>query len=258
MVSMFHDGYLCGYRCLKREQRHLQGYLDIVRVPEASMGGSAFALPLFPLNIVLFPGMVLPLHIFEPRYRLMVKRCLEQAAVFGVVLVRPGCPQGRERPHRVGTIARIMTAERLSDGRFNLLTEGGKRFSILEERHDEPYLVGLVEELSDSQAEPEVVAMLQCKAKDLFRRYIRVMLAVAGREQLRLDLPDEAEDLSYLIGYCLDLTDTEKQQLLELTSTTRRLELEIDILRREERILRRMLSSSQLRLSSDDPHASLN
>ncbi len=122
MVSMSHDGYLCGYGYLKREQRHLQGYLDIVRAPEASMGGSAFALPLFPLNIVLFPGMVLPLHIFEPRYRLMVKRCLEQAAVFGVVLVRPGCSQGRERPHQVGTIARIMTAERLSDGRFNLLT----------------------------------------------------------------------------------------------------------------------------------------
>jgi Lon protease-like protein len=202
--------------------------------------------------------MVLPLHIFEPRYRLMVKRCLEQEAPFGVVLVRPGCLQGEEHPYRIGTIARIMTAEQLGDGRFNLLTEGERRFRILEERHDQPYLVGLVEELVDNRAEPKAVEMLQCKAKSLFRRYIRVMLAVAGKDQLRLDLPDGAEDLSYLIGYCLDLTDAEKQQLLELTSTTERLELEIAMLKREEQLLRRMLSSSQPRLFSDDPHASLN
>lgn len=222
------------------------------------MRGSAFELPLFPLNVVLFPGMVLPLHIFEPRYRLMVKDCLEQKAPFGVVLVQPGCLLGEERPYQIGTVARIMTAEQLSDGRFNLLTEGEKRFRILEERHDQPYLVGLVEELADRQAEPAALETLQCKATNLFRRSIRVMLAVAGKEQLRLDLPTGAEDLSYLIGYCLDLTDMEKQQLLELTSTIERLELEIAMLKREEHLLRRMLSSSQPRLPPDDPHASLN
>jgi len=222
------------------------------------MGGFPFELPLFPLNIVLFPGMVLPLHIFEPRYRLMVKRCLEQESLFGVVLVQPGCFQGEERPYQVGTLARIMTAERLDDGRFNLLTEGKKRFRILEERHDQPYLMALVEEFEDTQCELEALETLQRKAADLFRRYIRVMLAVAGKEQLRLDLPDEAEGLSYLIGYCLDLSDAEKQQLLELTSTAERLGLEVAILKREEQILRRMLSSSQIRSPSDDPHASLN
>ncbi len=230
---------------------------SFIFVLEAIMGES-FELPLFPLNVVLFPGMVLPLHIFEPRYRLMIRRCLEQGSPFGVVLVQPDSPQGEEHPHEIGTIAQIMTAERLDDGRFNLLTEGKKRFRILEERRNQPFLMALVEEFEDKQSEPEVMEALQRKAADLFRRYIRVMLAVAGREQLRLDLPADAEGLSYLIAYCLDLSDPEKQQLLELTSTCARLELEIAILKREEQILRRMLSSNQVLPPAEDPHASLN
>ncbi len=223
------------------------------------MGGVSFELPLFPLNVVLFPGMVLPLHIFEPRYRLMIRHCLEQESPFGVVLVQPDGVLGKERPYQVGTLARIMTAERMDDGRFNLLTEGERRFRILEERRDQqPYLMALVQEFVDMPTEPHALEVLQRKAADLFRRYIRVMLAVAGKEQLRLDLPSEAEGLSYLIGYCLDLSDAEKQQLLELTSTTERLELEIAILKREERLLRRMLSSNQVRPPAEDPHASLN
>lgn len=223
------------------------------------MGRESFELPLFPLNVVLFPGMVLPLHIFEPRYRLMIRRCLEQESPFGVVLVQPDGIPGKERPYQVGTLARIMTAERLDDGRFNLLTEGEHRFRILEERPDQqPYLMGLVQEFVDRPTAPEALEVLQRKAAELFRRYIRVMLAVAGREQLRLDLPSEAEGLSYLIGYCLDLSDAEKQQLLELISTNERLELEIAILKREEQLLRRMLSSSQVRPPAEDPHASLN
>ena len=219
---------------------------------------SSIKLPLFPLNVVLFPGMVLPLHIFEPRYRLMIKACIEEEKPFGVVLVQPECVLGQERPHEVGTTARIMAVERLDDGRFNLLTEGGKRFRILEEHREQPYLSALVEEFCDAPTEPEAAEALYRKASNLFRRYIRVMLAVGGKEQFRLDLPDDAEGLSYLIGYCLDLSDAEKQHLLELISTPERLRLEIDILKREEHILRRMLSSSQLRPPADDPHASLN
>ena len=151
-----------------------------------------------------------------------------------------------------------MAAERLDDGRFNLLTEGGKRFRILEEHREQPYLSALVEEFCDAPTEPAAAEALYRKPSELFRRSIRVMLAVAGKEQLRLELPDEAEGLSYLIGYCLDLSDAEKQHLLELTSTPERLRLEIEILKREEQILRRMLSSNQLRPPADDPHASLN
>lgn len=73
------------------------------------------------------------------------------------------------------------------------------------------------------------------------------MLAVAGKEPLRLDLPEEAEALSYLSGYCLALTNLKKQELLELTSTEERLEFEMALLRREKQTLRRMLSSSQFR-----------
>lgn len=78
-------------------------------------------LPLFPLNTVLFPGMALRLHIFEPRYRLMVADCLANGGLFGVVLIRSGREVGEPAvPHSVGTTAHISGAERLPDGRLNI------------------------------------------------------------------------------------------------------------------------------------------
>src|SRR2546422_11144758 len=79
-------------------------------------------LPLFPLHVVLFPGLPLPLHIFEPRYRLMVGRCLEASSAFGVVLIRAGREVGEPAtPYSVGTTAQIVRHERLADRRLNLL-----------------------------------------------------------------------------------------------------------------------------------------
>src|SRR5205814_5524803 len=84
---------------------------------------------LFPLNTVLFPGMPLPLHIFEERYKLMIGRCLEEERPFGVVLIQSG-PEvgGTAVPHRVGTTAHIAAVRRLDDGRMNLIAIGQERF----------------------------------------------------------------------------------------------------------------------------------
>src|ERR1044072_6859828 len=100
----------------------------------------SFELPLFPLNVVLFPGMPLPLHIFEPRYRLLVQRCLDGGhfpveRAFGVTLLAEGSEgMANTVPVEVGCTAKITHAAPLPDGRFNLQTTGGRRFRVLSRR----------------------------------------------------------------------------------------------------------------------------
>src|SRR5438477_12207762 len=90
-------------------------------------------IPLFPLpNLVLFPNIIVPLHIFEERYKLMINGCIDRDEVFGLVLLRSGAEQESEDTiHRVGVTARITEVERLDDGRMNILCEGETRFRIL-------------------------------------------------------------------------------------------------------------------------------
>src|SRR5215467_5197354 len=96
----------------------------------------AIELPLFPLNVVLFPGADLPLHIFESRYRLMINECYEQEKPFGVVLARSDSVPMREEPYPVGTMAEILALSRTDDGRMNLIARGGQRFHILEQHRE--------------------------------------------------------------------------------------------------------------------------
>ena len=107
-------------------------------------------LPLFPLNVVLFPNSVLPLHVFEERYRLMVQRCLDGDSEFGVVLIKSGSDVGEPaEPHSVGTVARIMDVDRLEDGRMLLSVAGRGRFRIEEVTQLAPYLEGEVVALAE-------------------------------------------------------------------------------------------------------------
>src|SRR3990172_3261195 len=111
-------------------------------------------LPLFPLRTVLFPGMPLPLRIFEERYRLMIGRCLEQRAPFGVVLIRSGEEVGGPaEPYDVGTTARIVRVQRLEDGRMNLVALGERRFRIVHLDRSEPHLSGDVDYLQSAHGD---------------------------------------------------------------------------------------------------------
>jgi Lon protease-like protein len=219
------------------------------------MSGDIYELPLFPLNVVLFPGMILPLHIFEPRYRQMTAFCLEQSHPFGVVRLQPGSQPGQEHYYTVGTTASIIAAERLRDGRYNIMTVGQARFKVLEERHELPYLVGIVMPYEDVP-DPGTLAGLYRHASDLFRRYLKTLFALAGKPHLTPNIPTNPEDLSYFIAYCLDMEDDCRQKLLELTSTATRLCQEINVLRHEEQFLRHLLAS-QHKQHGDD-HALLN
>lgn len=132
-------------------------------------------IPLFPLRSVLCPGVALPLHIFEERYRLMIGRCIERAEPFGVVLVREGRDVGplQGRLAEVGTTAAIRRAGKYPDGRLDILTVGQQRFVVESlDASSEPYLVGRVRVL-DEPVGPEDEARLQ--AERVGRRFLEYL-----------------------------------------------------------------------------------
>jgi Lon protease-like protein len=204
-------------------------------------------LPLFPLNTVLFPSMVLPLHIFEERYKLMINTCLAQDKPFGVVLIYSG-PEigGPAIPHSAGTVARIVNWEWLPDGRMNIITVGDRRFRIVEYANNSelPYLVGSVEYWDDEPDEFPDLSKLVGDVSHNFVDYLTLIMSLADQvlpvSQLRL--PNDPSMLSYHIASNLQIDVNEKQDLLEEPSAVARLQRELALLRREGGFLQRLVS----------------
>ncbi len=213
-------------------------------------------LPLFPLNVVLFPGTELPLHIFEPRYRQMIDECCERGRPFGIVLARPESEPLHEKPYAVGTMAEIEALDRMEDGRMNLIVKGGQRFRILNQHHEKPYLSGIVEIYSDVSEDQQDLTLVTRQASSLFHSYLEALLTMVGRDEMQFNLPADAEELSHFIAHLMDVQDEEKQHMLELTSTRQRLEEEIILLRREVPFMREVLTMS-LRYEEDAPDRSM-
>ena len=191
-------------------------------------------LPLFPLHVVLFPDMPLPLHIFEPRYREMVMRCREENSPFGVVLIQDGDEEGEEAiPHLVGTTARIAQYEEMADGRMNILVFGETRFRVTRASRAKPYLSAAVELLDEGTEDPDAAQPAAEAVAGLFKKYLRALFAMTGRSLSALQLPQEPAYLSYAVASVLQVPLAEKQGLLEIPDTTRRLEHEAEMLRVE-------------------------
>lgn len=204
---------------------------------------STIELPLFPLNVVLFPGTVLPLHIFEPRYCRMIADCQREDKPFGIVLVKPESEFLQEIPHGVGTMVEIRELKLLPDGRYILMALGIKRFRIISQHREKPYLSGVVEPFDDVTEPQEQLASCTRQVRYLFEDYLNLLLRVSGEEKtIEVPLPDEPEELSHFIAYFLDLQEDLKQHFLELTSTLQRLQEEVVHLRREVPFLRQILS----------------
>ena len=201
-------------------------------------------MPLFPLNVVLFPGMILPLHIFEPRYREMVARCLEEKIPFGVVLIQEGEEIGRvARPHRVGTAARITRAEHLEDGRYNITTVGTQRFRILELDHSHSYLSGKVTQFPAVNGNTRAAVEMAHRVRPKVVEYVE-LLSKASETDLKLDrLPEDPLTLAYLIAIALQVNNTAKQELLELPGVPEMLDKERSILAYEILLLRHMVAT---------------
>jgi len=198
--------------------------------------------PLFPLNTVLFPGMPLPLHIFEPRYREMIDVCSDAEKPFGVVLIREGLEVGEPAtPFNVGTMAKIVGVDRMPDGRMNIVTVGTQRFRIHSfSTSKKAYMVGDVEIL-DGSIGSAPAAELATDVGALVQRYFAMVQAALAQEITPLQLPNNAEDLSYLVGAVIRVGNDERQQLLETESTVTRLEQERELLIRESKNLEETL-----------------
>ena len=153
-------------------------------------------IPLFPLHTVLCPGIALPLHIFEPRYRLMTQRCIDDASPFGVVLIRDGQEVGGSRltVANVGTLATIREAGRYPDGRYDLLVVGTARFAVEAVDTDrEPYLVGSVIELGEEVGNEDRASMLAARSMRRFATYLRLLQPMEGESAEEIDVRVEVE-----------------------------------------------------------------
>jgi Lon protease-like protein len=196
-------------------------------------------LPLFPLGVVLFPGMVLPLHIFEPRYRLLMARRLDSDPAFGVVLTRLGREVGDQpETHEVGTAATLLRAVRYEDGRYDIAVRGGRRFRIHDGQWDEGYLTGMVEWIDPPEVRhAEVSLSLVAQAKRAFNDYLDALERSASVTVERVDLGQDAELVGYAITLAMPFDVAQRQRLLEAETTSERLDELVRVLRRERDLL---------------------
>jgi Lon protease-like protein len=203
-------------------------------------------LPLFPLNTVLFPGMALPLHIFEPRYRLMINDCLSRSAPFGVVLIQSGREVGEPAtPHAIGTTAHIAGVERMADGRLNIEVVGQQRFRILSLQHDQAYLTGTVAEYPLSGGEERAARRAARALLPWVGRYLALLGANAEVKFDPADMPREPAGIAYLAAIVAQIPMPDKQQLLACATAEELLERERIIYRRETALLRALLQTHQ-------------
>ncbi len=204
-------------------------------------------LPLFPLSTVLFPGMRLPLHIFEERYQTLVADLLAgpEPRRFGVIAIRSGREVGADSVaalHEVGCVAVVRQAAPTADGRYDLLTVGTDRFRLVDVDRSRPYLRGEIELLpDDAAAEPgaaEAAAGTVRQVQAGFRAYLNALADQGGGVISIADLPDEPGLLSYVIGAAMIIDLPERQSLLAAPDAMARLRLERSLLVREIAILR--------------------
>ncbi|MEU5526738.1 LON peptidase substrate-binding domain-containing protein [Micromonospora chersina] len=211
-------------------------------------------LPVFPLGTVLFPGLVLPLHIFEERYRALVRHLvgLPEGAPreFGVVAIRagwevaPAGPPGRSGPaggevtlHEVGCTAELRQVTELADGGFDIVTVGRRRFRVAEvDDAAAPYLTAEVEWLPEPAGADEVADLLAARVISVFRQYLN--LVRPDPQEISEQLPEDPTVLSHLVAATAALTVDDRQRLLAIDDTAGRLRAELRLLHRETTLLR--------------------
>lgn len=189
-------------------------------------------LRLFPLNTVLFPGAVLNLHVFEPRYKQLIKECVENGEAFGVVLIREGAEAGDPsvEPHEVGSLAEITEVTALPFDRYYVSTIGRRRFRIDRILNREPYLTVDAELLPEPRDDEADLYELSTSVRVAFVEYVDLAIQ-AGARQGGADLPPDTRAASFVIADALEIADDVKQGLLELSTTKQRLIAELEFLR---------------------------
>ena len=200
-------------------------------------------LPLFPLGAVLYPGMLLPRHIFEERYRELIRDLLDgpEPRRFGVIAIRKGRETGIDGVHslyEIGCTATVRRVERHDDGRYDIVTVGTQRFRLRGLDETRPYLQGEVEMLADEAVDPASSEPAVRAIQATFREYLDALTEWGGATVRIEDLPDEPVLLSFLVAAAMVIDLPERQALLAESGTLRRMALERALLSRETAMLR--------------------
>ena len=173
-------------------------------------------LPLFPLDVVLFPEMLLPLHIFEERYKEMISGCLRSNSAFGILYAHD------DRVETIGCIAEIsQVTKRYSDGRMDLIAVGRERFQVNFFDSEKAYLRGSVELLPDSEGGQEPTEDL---ARQILEVYYQVSMLMGQRDAQEFNSQSSLRGLAFKLTSSLPLENGIRQRILEARSEDRRLE----------------------------------
>ena len=200
-------------------------------------------IPLFPLNVVLFPRMMLPLHIFEERYKEMINGCLASDSRFGVVLIKEGQEVGETAvPHDVGTVAHITRVTSLDQGRMNLVTLGERRFRLEEVTQRQPYLKGHVRFFEpEPVGEPTPTTQSIEALRRMLDAYLKSLLGLRGGWVREVNSPTDPVELSFYIATVLRDENDPLQRILEAPAAVERLELLTPLLNEASKQTRRKL-----------------
>lgn len=192
-------------------------------------------LPLFPLPVVLFPGVPMPLHIFEPRYRRMLEDIQLRDSLFGLSYFDISASESSVPPvGHIGCVAEVTEVQPMPDGRSNILTVGLIRYSVeAYVEHGDPYLVGEVSLFEDEDEDNESLARGAHEVSTLFQR-IALAVRIINDERASLpEIPDvDPEQLSFLVAAAIEIDTDVKLELLEMRSTSERLKRLRDLLAR--------------------------
>jgi ATP-dependent Lon protease len=183
-------------------------------------------LPVFPLPLVHFPGVPLPLHIFEERYRRMLADVRASNNLFGLSYFVPDSgSEDRPAVGHVGCATEVVEVQALPDGRSNIMTMGVVRYRVAEYvARGEPYLVARVEFFEDEAEDASIVARRAEEVEEMFMRIARAMRTTSAERGSLPELPrDDPERLSFLVAAVVEMDAEAKQRLLETRSTTERL-----------------------------------
>ncbi len=180
-------------------------------------------IPIFPLPLVMFPHVIIPLHIFEERYRLMINRCIETSETFGIVFIPAGSTEDETAIRRVGVSSKVIQFDRLEDGRLNIMAAGEKRFHVRRFTGNSPFWKAEVEFFDDDHESSDELQESYTETVRLYREASTLAAKLRGVALDEIRISESPELLSYMVSYVLGVEPEPKQELLEMTSTTGRL-----------------------------------
>jgi len=208
------------------------------------MWPAPYDLAMFPLGTVLVPGVELPLHVFEPRYRELVRDCLAGTPEFGVVLIERGSEVGGgDVRFDSGCVARIVSANELPDGRWILGTAGVRRIRIVEWLPDDPYPRAKVEDWPDETGGDESDLTQRLRAVESLLRRVLALASEVGLAvpPATVTLAAEPDLASYQLSALAPIGPLDRLRLLEATGVVARLDTLVTLLEEQQTLLARQL-----------------